>query len=70
MLIMEMANCTEQLIQDIADPKMYRKNVAMTYALALKSSEETDWARVNKAIMVRYRMVQPLPVIDLRLNTA
>lgn len=31
-----------------------QKQIAQTYALALRSSWPTDWARINKAIMERW----------------
>lgn len=51
---MELANCTETLLGEIADKRIKRKSVAMTYALAMRSSEAVDWARVNKAIIKRW----------------
>ena len=50
----ELANCTTTLLQEIADNRMKRRNVAKTYALALKSSEPTDWSAVNAAIIQRW----------------
>lgn len=52
----ELANCESHLLREIADPAMNRKDVAQSYALAMKSSErdQIDWAKVNKAIMARW----------------
>ncbi len=50
----ELANCTENLLSEIAAPEMKRRDVARTYALAMRSSEPTDWKRVNAAIMERW----------------
>lgn len=50
----ELCNCTSVLLEEIGNPKMYRKDVAQTYALALKSSEDVDWKRVNEAIIERW----------------
>ena len=52
----DMCRCQEALLQEIGDPKMTRKDVAKTYALALKSSEcdEIDWQMVNEAIAIRW----------------
>ena len=53
----EMMCCTETLLQDIRCKEAKRKDVTQTYALALGSSDPTDWARVNKAIMARWSYV-------------
>ena len=53
-LRIELGNCTNHLLHEIADPKMTRHDVAKSYALAMKSSEDTDWARVNRAILARW----------------
>ena len=50
----ELADCTNAILREIDNPRLYRKDIAMTYALALRSSEEVDWAKVNKAIMNRW----------------
>lgn len=52
--MIELANCTNTLLHEIATPEMKRRDIAQTYALALKSSEQTDWGMVNKAIMKRW----------------
>jgi hypothetical protein len=41
-------------MEEIANPRMKRNNVATTYALAIQSSQETDWPRVNQAIIRRW----------------
>ncbi len=50
----ELMDCTRVLLEEIADPQMKRKDVAKTYALALRSSYKTDWAVVNRAIIDRW----------------
>ena len=52
----ELACCESVLLNEIADPAMKRADVALTYAMALRSSEAgiVDWAQVNKAIMERW----------------
>lgn len=52
----EMVNCENQLIGEIANPNFKRRDVAQTYALALKSSErdKINWKRVNMAIIKRW----------------
>ena len=47
----ELMCCDDLMLQEIADPKCTRKIVAKTYALALRSSYPTDFAKVNKAII-------------------
>ena len=51
---MEMACCTKTLLNDISIKEMTKRSLAQTYALALRSSEETDWKRVNQAIIKRW----------------
>jgi len=50
----ELANCTAHLLQEISDPTMGRIDVAQSYALAIKSSEDTNWKVVNAAIIERW----------------
>lgn len=50
----ELADTTNTLLREIADPAMKRKDVAQTYALALRSSWPTDWRVVNEAIIARW----------------
>lgn len=51
---LELANTTTMLLREIAEPTVYREDVALTYALAIASSNDTNWARVNRAIMARW----------------
>jgi hypothetical protein len=50
----ELANCTNHLLHEIADRTMKRRDVAQSYALAMRSSETTDWVQVNAAIIKRW----------------
>lgn len=50
----ELAGCTQTLLDEIANKEMKRRDVAKTYALAIRSSEKTDWAKVNAAIVARW----------------
>ena len=50
----ELANTTNTLLYEIKELRLVQKSVAQTYALALRSSEDTDWGKVNRAIMVRW----------------
>jgi hypothetical protein len=52
----ELNCCTQTLLEEVACPAMKRKDVAMTYALALKSSDKTDWRKVNRAIIERWSL--------------
>jgi hypothetical protein len=50
----ELYCCTSTLLQDISSKECNKRAVAQTYALSLKSSEETDWEKVNQAIIKRW----------------
>ncbi len=50
----ELALCTRTLLGEIAMSEMKRNDVAKTYALALRSSEQVDWRAVNQAILDRW----------------
>lgn len=52
----ELMCCTSVLLNEIKDKQFKKKNVAQTYALAIRSSDKTDWAKVNKAIIDRWSM--------------
>ena len=56
MTTIELAACTQTLLNEIGMPEMKRDDVALTYALAMRSSEETDWKAVNEAIIERWSM--------------
>lgn len=53
-LVFELANPTEQLLTEVADTVFKQKDVAATYALALRCSTPTDWRKVNAAIIERW----------------
>ena len=50
----ELANCTQTLLDEIADKDFKQKSIAKTYALALRSSEGFDSRAVNRAIIERW----------------
>ena len=52
----ELTDCENALLREIAEPELTRRDVAQTYALALRSSERDriDWGKVNRAIMARW----------------
>jgi hypothetical protein len=45
-----------QALQEIADPRMKRGDVALTYAFCLRQGETDRIAEVNRAIMDRWSM--------------
>jgi hypothetical protein len=49
----ELINTTRTLLNEISMLGMKRMDIARTYGLAILSSEETDWATVNSAIIAR-----------------
>jgi len=53
-VIIELANCTRTLLDEIADKDFKQRSIARTYALALRSSERVDWQTVNMAIIERW----------------
>jgi hypothetical protein len=50
----ELARTTQTLLDEIACKTMHQRDIAKTYALALRSGEETDWRAVNAAITERW----------------
>lgn len=52
----ELADPQGQLLEEIADPKMTRRQVALTYGLAMRSQDRVDWGTVNRAIVDRWSL--------------
>lgn len=50
----ELMNTTETILHEINHKKSTKKDIAKTYALAIKSSDKTDWKKVNLAIIDRW----------------
>ncbi len=50
----ELACCTSTLIDEIRDKAFRQKDIALTYAMALRSSEKKDWRKINRAIIERW----------------
>lgn len=50
----ELADPQGQLLEEIANPKMRRRDVALTYRLALRNADRVDWRKVNEAIISRW----------------
>jgi len=42
------------ILEEIAANEFKRKEVALTYAFCIESSEEIDWKRINTAIVERW----------------
>lgn len=55
-MTIELADCENFLLNEIAMPAMKRIDVAKSYRLALESAERDaiDWAKVNHAIIDRW----------------
>lgn len=53
---MELADCTNTLLREIAEKVFKRNDIAMTYAMAMCSSFQTDWKAVNEAIIARWSL--------------
>lgn len=49
-----LCDCENVLLEEIASPEMKRRDIALTYGLALVSGEKIDWGKVNQAIMERW----------------
>lgn len=45
-----------QLLREIADKRMTRDDVKVTYAFAIRQADEVDFAKVNRAIIDRWSM--------------
>lgn len=46
--------CVEQVIENEIKQGLNQRQIAQTYALGLRSSWPTDWAKVNKMIIDRW----------------
>jgi hypothetical protein len=44
------------LEREIADRRMTRNDVAATYVLAMRSTKEVDWPKINQQIIDRWSM--------------
>ena len=51
---MNLVCCTESLLAEIALPETTQPQLALTYALAIKSKEDKDWLKINEAIMEKW----------------
>ena len=53
-MMFELCNCTNVLLNEISNKELKQKDVALTYMLAIRSSDKTDWKLVNEAIIKRW----------------
>lgn len=55
-MTIELRDCEQMLLREIADQRMTQASVGLTYAMAICSSEcrTIDWPVVNRAIMDRW----------------
>lgn len=52
----EMIGAEQEIMREIADPKMKREDIALTYAFLIRQSEHPDWSKINRAILERWSM--------------
>ena len=45
-----------QILREIADERMTRDDVALSYAFALRQADECDFSAINHAILDRWSM--------------
>lgn len=53
-MIVEIVDPQGTILREIADMRMHRDDVALTYAFCLRQSDEVDFAAVNEAILHRW----------------
>lgn len=59
MVYVEMIDVPGKILEEIADKRMKRNDVALTYAFGLRtlgSSETINWGPINQAIIERWSM--------------
>lgn len=57
-IVVDMVDPEGTLLREIADPRMKRNDVALTYAFAIRQMDrdKIDFAKVNRAIMDRWSL--------------
>jgi hypothetical protein len=55
-MYVELVDPQGTLEREIADPRMKRDDVALTYAFALRQRADINWAAVNQAIISRWSL--------------
>ena len=49
----ELMFCEKTILQEIADKNFTRDSIAITYAFCIDSTENPDFAKINKAIITQ-----------------
>lgn len=53
-----LTGCTDAILQDLSIPKVTQADVALTYAMSIKSAsqgaDKPDWKVINEAIIARW----------------
>lgn len=44
------------ILEEVANPKTRRKDLVDYYVLALYTTEQMDWSKINRAIMARWSL--------------
>lgn len=52
----ELVNPEGVLLEEIADKRLKREDVAMSYAFAIRQDAKLDWRKVNEAIIDRWSL--------------
>ena len=50
----ELMFCEETILQEIAEKRSTRDDIALTYAFCRDSSEKVNWRTINEAIVKRW----------------
>lgn len=52
--------CTQVIIDEVAQSELTQRDIALTYAMAIKSAmqgaDKPDWRAINTAILARWKM--------------
>lgn len=55
-----MVCCTEVILNEVSHKEITQRDVALSYALAIKSqmqgADKPDWGKINRAIIARWSM--------------
>ena len=52
----ELICCEYTILSELKHKEITQRDIAQTYALAIKSPEDIDWAKINKAIIERWSL--------------
>ena len=53
---LELRCCEDVILNELKHREVTQKDIAQTYRLALRSSEDIDWGKINKAIVKRWSL--------------